>query len=354
MEEPECEMHGAKSLVFQAEDGNKYLCKVCTLKSKDQLKFYLQNQEKFENRFAIKNKDYESKQREYEGFCHVNNAFMSICESFNLDSDVFIKATTNKELLKKAAKEGISKMYSSITEKFEKTVDDLTEKTDKLDLTLKTAKDEITVIQTSLEEQINLLENRARLEDEFKVLFNKIDLKLRYSSIEKITDPNLKVSFISSCGNLNFRSGTSTIISARQNTGSYYCETSEEVLEGELFARLRINNITRKSDWSLNIGLLRANSQNHSSYYSDGVFFMCSGKITNQFSGNQGRTIFGQWNNGDEILIRRDSANSVFFGVNDESTLVQAYSNIAGQMRICIGFSSSMQGDIIEILEIEH
>lgn len=354
MEVPECEKHGFKSLILVQEDGNKYLCKVCVIQSKADLTFYLQHRDKFLNRDLVDSNEYQSKLKEYEGFCHTNKAFADVCESFNLDTDVYLKASTNKELFRKAIKEGISKLYSSITSKLEKTVEELTEKTDKLDLTLKTVKDEITNIQSSLDEQINLLENEQKLNAEFEITFKKFNLKLKYSSIEKIIDPKIKVSFVNSCGNLNFRSGSNTLVSARRNTGSYYCETSEEVFENELFARIKAANITRKSDWSLNIGLIRANSQNHSSYYNDGVFFMCSGKITNQYSGNQGRTIFGQWNNGDEILIRRDSMNSVFFGVNDESTFIQAYSNITGPMRLCIGFSSSMQGDIIEILEIEH
>lgn len=349
-----CEKHGAKGLILHADEGNKYLCKICTIKSKEQLKFYLHHRDQFQNVIADNNKHYQAQLKEYEGFCHANKTFVDLLQSFNLESNTFIKATTNKELLRKAAKEGIVNLYSTIISKFETTIDDLTEKTEKLDLSLKTAKEEISIIERNLQDQLRFFENKTKLDEEFNGIFTKVDLKLKYSSIEKIIDPSLKISFVKSSSNLKFRSGTSIIQSIQRNNGSYYCETSEEIFDAELFVRLKIIKIKRKSDWSLNIGLIRSTSENNQTYYADGVFFMCSGKITIQFSGNPGRTITGNWNNGDEIIIRRDSQNSVFFGINDETNLILAYPNIRGQFRICVGFSSSMHGDIIEMLEVEH
>lgn len=352
MDNPICEIHGKKILVIKEE--SKYICRVCTLRSKDQVAFLYDNFDKIKPLNDKDNKEYDDKLKDYEGYNFINAAFVDTLKNFKFESPLYDHLMTNKEKFKVEMKQSLQHQYKTVTEKFEKTVDELNEKTDKLDISLKSAKDEIDRIEASLTEQMEFLENKEKLREEISRINVKFNNKFKYLTFDKLVSPDLKINFGKYGGNINFRSGSNLIIATRRNTGSYWCECSDEIFEGPLFARIRVNRITRKSDWSLNIGLQRANSVNTTSYYTDGVFFMCSGKITTQFQGNQGRNMHRIWNDGDEIIIRRDETNAVYFGLNDESTLTQAYTNIAGPFRICIGFSTACDGDSIEILEVDH
>jgi len=220
-------------------------------------------------------------------------------------------------------------------------------------LTVKSTKDEIQRIQVDLDEQIALLESEEKIKENFHKINKRYDNKNKFLDLAKFSNPDLKIAY-TKVGCANFKNGTPVIISGARNQGSYWSERSEDLFEGPVFARLKIHNITRTSDWSLNIGLIRDDYTNDNTYYQGGVFFMCSGRITVQFQGNQGRNFMRRWNNGDEVLIRRDDKNTVFFGLNDENVMEQAFTNIAGKFRICVGFSSGMTGDHIEIVEVDY
>lgn len=356
MDESICNIHGKKGLVLPSEDPtqNKYICRICIFKSKQDIDFYYENYDKFEKTEDVKLNLYEQKLKDYEGFSLVNKNFVEAAKSFNLDDPLYSRLFTNKERFKTEMKEGLKHLYGKITEKFENTVNELNEKADTLDLTLKSAKDDLEKIQVELDEQINTLESKEKVDEQLEKIEKKLYAKFKYMPTSKLIDPELKITFGKGQGNTNLMNGTNFIIAQRRNTGSYWRERSDEIFDGAMFARIKVHNISRRSDWSLNIGLQRANSNNDNSYYMDGVFFMCSGKITNQFQGNVGRNMHSAWNNGDEILISRDENNNVLFGLNDESTLTQAYANITGPFRICIGFSSACNGDHIELLEVEN
>ena len=51
------------------------------------------------------------------------------------------------------------------------------------------------------------------------------------------------------------------------------------------------------------------------------------------------------WTKGDILFVKRDFNNSIWFGVNDESNMYEAYKNEEGIFRICMGFSSSVGRD---------
>lgn len=353
MELETCEKHGTKYFYLNKDDKKYFLCRICMFNSEEEISFYNDNFDNFKVYSRVENLFYLENLKDYEGFVHINKIFKEKLESLKLSDELFEKLGANQERFRKELKEGLLNAYNSTTEKFEKTVTSLTEKTDKLDLTLKSAKDELQSIQKDLDEQIEILESEEKIQLIFEKVMKKYSSKARYLSLEKYIDPELKINFKRGGGNNNFRNGTNVIIATNRG-GSYWCECSEDVFEGPLFARLRINNISRKSDWSLNIGLQRAESTNTNSYYQDGVFFMCSGKITVAFQGNQGRNCLRAWNNGDEVLIRRDENNVVYFGLNDETTLENVYNSVPGRMRLCVGFSSSMINDNIEIVEVEN
>jgi len=354
MEDENCTKHGVKALVFNDKTNSKmyFLCRICMFQSKEDLKFYEENFENFSLKYSQECK--ENKLKDYEGFEHINKIFKEKSENLQLGTDEILKVKANEKKIIDELKSAIFETYSSTTKKFEETVENLTEKTEKIDLNLKTARDEVEKIQNDLDEQIELLESEEKIEAIFNKVITKFNNKIKYLDITKYIDPELKFKIRRGGGNINFTNGTPTILSARRNGVSYWCERSEEIFDGAFFARIRVNNITRKSDWSLSIGIQRANSTNTNSYYQDGCFMMCSGKISVQFQGNSGRSIFRQWNNGDEILLMRDDNNDVYCGLNEETLMEKCYSNIAGAYRLCVGFSSGMSGDNIEILEVDN
>lgn len=356
MENVNCELHGRKSLVCQKDEILYYVCELCLFDNEESLKFYEENFDSFKNTFKVDDSNYLSSIKEFEGFELLNKTFKNTVESIKYPEEMpFAKIRANESRFKVGIKEGVSQFYLNLIEKFEKTVETLNEKTDKLDLSMKSAKEEIEEIQKNLEEQIGILENEGKLAENFTKILDKYTNRLRSITMIQYVDPALKISFKKGFGNNLFRNGTNIIeANANNRTGSYWCECSNEVLEGPFYAVLKIHNITRKSDWSLNIGIQRATSQNQGSYYQDGCFLMCSGKITTQFQGNTGRNFKRQWNNGDEILIKRDENNNLFFALNNEDELEQAYTNIAGPFRICCGFSSGMTGDRIEFMELDN
>ena len=362
MENNTCLKHGKKQLVlfssekYDLEDtNNKYICRVCMFNSKEEIDFFYSNFDNFKNLNDISNKKIEEKLKEYEGFHILNKEIVNFANEFKLENDFYNKFNTNKEKLRNNFKDGLKTIYDKVTDNFEKTVDELDKKVDSLDFTLKTAKEEIGKIEEKLGDQIKILESEKKLcEEYFEKLEKKLNSRFRYTSKEKLIDPELKISFKRGAGNTNFTNGSNVVIAERRNTGSYWRVCSEEVLEGPFFAKLRINTISRTSDWSLNIGIQRSNSVNDSSYYNDGMFFMCSGKKTVQFQGSQSTTLFRTWVNGDEIIISRDEKNDIYFGLNDEADLKLAYNAIVGSYRICVGFSTACTGDNIEFLELEN
>ena len=356
MENSICSKHGTKALEAIISEKQVYLCRICMFNSFDEISIFADNFDSFRERFNTSDKEYTDKIKDYEGYEKINKVLKEKLESFKLTETQFTLTETNSLRFRISLKEGVNSIYQQVVEKFESTVDNLTKQTDNLDLTLKSAKDEVEKIQKDLDEQIEFLESKEKIDEAFAKINKKLNNKLKSSNLEKYIDPALKINFKKGCGNINFRNGTPIVIATTRTGSSYWCECSEEVFEGPMFARIRINNITKKSDWSLNIGLQRANSNNTSSYYQDGVFYMCSGKITTAFQGNQGRNLQRQWNNGDEVLIKRDENNTIWFGLNNEDSMEIAYQNNVNlnvPMRLCVGFSSSMNGDNIEIIEID-
>lgn len=351
MEDPNCLKHGLKYLVNEKE--KRYLCRICMFKSKEELQYYHENFDNFTKIYDEKTEEIHAKLKDYEGFEHINKIFKEKLNLIEFGAEVVLKVRANEKKITNELAIAIEGIYSETAKKFEETVENLTSKTEKIDLNLKSAKDDLEKIQADLDEQIEVLESEEKINEIFQKIMKKYESKLKYLDLNQYANEETKFNFRKGGGCNLFQNNSNIVISDRRNNVSYWCEKGLEAYEGPFFARLRINNITRKTDWSLNIGVIRANSTNTNSYYQDGAFFMCSGKITVQFQGNQGRNIFRQWNNGDEVLIKRDDKNDIYFGLNDDETMEKCFSNISGSYRLCVGFSNSMVGDNIEIIEVD-
>lgn len=350
-----CEKHGLNHLKLVTQTSTKYFCTTCLYDDHEILSLYIENLDLIQEVYSSDFSKYLDKLKDYEGFANINKVFKEELEKTpNIGDKV-----TSEYLSKNAYKifynleKALKSEYTNTCQKFEKTVEELIEKTDKLDLSLKSAKDELNGIQKSLDDQTEMLSSDKMILEIFSKITNKLDSRINHINIEKFVDEETKFNFSKGNGDINFQSGSNISVSMTGRGGSYNREMSEQVFSGPLLARIKINNITRKNDWNLNIGLIRANNTNSNNYYQDGVFYMCSGKITVQYQGNQGRNITRAWENGDEIIIKRDENNDIWFGLNEDSSLQKVYTNITGEMRLCVGYSSSSSGDNIEILEVD-
>lgn len=355
---PICNIHGKKTL--KRKDMDIFLCRICLLKSKSDITYYYDNYDSFEsvnnnNKLnSIINGNEKEIIKDYEGFTILNKVFLNIIKNSNIEfTNELNNSQINRKRFSKNLKDGAEFIYLNLIKKFEENIDELNNLLDNMDISLDCSKYKIQEVEKKLNSKLEFLSKEDILKSEFNKLYNSFYNKLKTISKNDFISENTNLNFLKVLVNPIFNNGSNIIISQKRNNGSYWSVSSENILEGEFCAKIRINKILNKSDWSLNIGIIRSNSTNTSTYYTDGVFFMCSGKITQQFSGNQGQNFLRPWKNDDIILIRRDKSNSIYFGLNDESTFEKAYSNIIGPYRICVGFSSSMEGDNIELLELD-
>jgi len=158
---------------------------------------------------------------------------------------------------------------------------------------------------------------------------------------------------IKRCLNLNWcqhEMVNGNIVETRGNvitnkSSSHWCVESEEVLSGVFTARIRLNKYTRDSNsWACTIGLIKADSTHKTTdgYFYDSVILLNDCKLPTPFTGDSSRskTILNNHLHceGDEIIIKRDTDNNVYFGINDVKSCELAYENISGDFRIVLGF----------------
>jgi len=130
-------------------------------------------------------------------------------------------------------------------------------------------------------------------------------------------------------------------------------------MEGAFTARVRIVNINASyvgSMWYYGFGLIKAQPINgDGSYYSDSALWFSNGQLNVKYQGSNGTQLFTQqWKIGDEIALRRDEQNNLYFGFGtNESAMMLGHTDVSGPHRIVLGFMTSVCiGDIFELIEI--
>ena len=98
--------------------------------------------------------------------------------------------------------------------------------------------------------------------------------------------------------------------------------------------------------------MIRANSTLGDTYYNDAVVIQANGYLANKFtSSGSFKKVLDPWIAGDEIIVKR-SNDTIWFGINNEESLIKAFDSISGEMKIVIGFSTGNSGDEIELIDI--
>ena len=157
-------------------------------------------------------------------------------------------------------------------------------------------------------------------------------------------------------GNFFWKGTESSIMEVPPGGSSYKCYVSEELFEDELSFTIKINRVNNagslNSTWTYTFGLMKEGCEsNQSSYYNDSCLLQSNGSFSVKFSGNSGSEIKSSiWKEGDELTVSRNSNDEVYFIMNKEERVL-GFTDVKGSMRVVIGFSSSLSGDIFEIVD---
>ena len=125
--------------------------------------------------------------------------------------------------------------------------------------------------------------------------------------------------------------------------GSYWNVESEQILDGPFLCKVEIEEITSlRSYWTHMFGIIKANDTSYvkNSYYNNCILMCSNGFLAEKYSGSGSyKLILREWQTGDVLIVKRDHNNTIYFGINDEYDMKEAFTDITGEFRICIGFS---------------
>ena len=271
--------------------------------------------------------------------------------------DFFENYKKNIETIKNNTKQMIKNKYIETATNVEESLKNIEESLTKLD---KTNQLEVKRIKRRMEDTTQLLENENEIDKQFEQIFIQMTNRLQRL---KLTDL-LKKEFVffgltSGTGRLGWDDNNDPILTVMAGGSSYKCYCSTETFEGEMYCKIRIISINVSNIsgyWNYTFGLKRNNTQqNQSSYYNDCVLVQSNGHCSTQFSGSSdtvNRKI-SPWKEGDFLTVSRDLEGNVYFQSNDEEK-VKCYSNITGEMKVVLGFSSALHGEQFEMLDCSH
>ena len=244
--------------------------------------------------------------------------------------------------------------------------------------------DKIIELNENIKNQLNILNYESNqiqkskttflnLKDIFSAKFSEVvnDIQLVLNNITKENKDNLK-ELIESKENespaskitmlsLNWLDeGKSTkcneVRNKRHNINNYWLARSEEILDGAFMCKILVENITGNKDWHHGAGLIKFDKNvNENGFYGyASILFMSSSKFNSPF--NRGSSITNypeKWKNGDEILIKRDHENNIWFGLNDESKMVKSCTE-EGKFRIVLGFlNKDKENEVFKMIYIQ-
>jgi len=139
-------------------------------------------------------------------------------------------------------------------------------------------------------------------------------------------------------------------------TGSYWCVKSEEVLDGPFICRILAEHVGDGGTWSHGVGIVKAEFESMESYYSYSCLFLSNGYCSKSYDGNYNQQIpkSRNWQDGDEIIIKRDYDNDLWFGLNNEFEMVKSC-KAEGKFRIVLGFlnSSNKSHETFKLIQLQ-
>ena len=298
--------------------------------------------------------------KDYEGFENLNKTFKDYLQkSAEFIDRNYENILINKKKITSNINAAVTDKYNEITNNFENTVKEVNTKIDTLKLSDPKSKEEFKRIKKSLDDQTDFLDNEEALNNEFKKIIEKADKRFKVIKLPELCKEELKFNIGKSNLSLDWINYNAPVVTTTTGkSGSYWCVKSQETIEGPLFCRIRIINIDSSkvgSYWSYGFGIVKPDSTDDGSYYNGGIILQSNGWLAQKFSGSGShrQIFFENWKNGDEIMVKRDENNNVFFAYNSETNFVLAYDSITGPFRIILGFSTSSSNDSFEMIDLD-
>jgi len=135
--------------------------------------------------------------------------------------------------------------------------------------------------------------------------------------------------------------------------GSYWRVKSEEVLDGPFICRILVEKINCNDTWHHGAGIIKYDQDIMEAYYNQSCLYLSSGHFTKPFYGGCQDEIHQKWENGNEIIIKRDYENDLWFGLNDEFSMIKSC-KAEGQFRIVLGFLNiSNKDDAFKLIQLK-
>jgi len=206
----------------------------------------------------------------------------------------------------------------------------------------------------------NNIEKFANLKGLFSSEYNKIieDLtaiinKVSETEEKKEVEEESPASIVRSL-NLNWKDHPSCegnlVTDNYAESGSYWYVESEQVLDGPFLCKVEIEEFSSLCFyWHHMFGIIRVNNRESTSkdnYYKDCIIMSSSGYLANKYLGEGAyKLLFRDWVKGDVLIVKRDHNNTIYFGINDEYDMKEAFTGISGEYRICMGFTCHVRTD---------
>lgn len=351
-----CPIHYERKML--CKECNKEICQKCIITNKEEISHYKNH---FKSIYDPQLSENDSiKIHEYEGFELLNKTYKAyIVKIDNLIFSSNEKILVSKEIIIKSMKDLLLSMYSKYTNEFESSVKLVNSKISNLDINDQNAKEEFKKLKKSLDDLTEFLDNEEKLNLEFQKIIDRVTKKFERMKIADFIQEKFKFNLGKNGECLDLIGCNGSIVETVSGRGgSYWSVRSEESFNGEFKAKvkvLKIDSVKANNNFGYAIGICRKNSTVIDAYYNDSIVLQANGYLANKFSGSgtYKKLFKTNWVANDEIIIKRDSKNNLYFGINSESDMQLGFENISGEFKIIIGFTSSSVGDSFELLELE-
>lgn len=358
-----CPKHNISLLSCELESCGKQsdsICKYCALNSKELLTHLAEHFEHIKDlslEHAVSSDSFNKTLKSDEEYSDLNKIFLDIFEKAKIKIDTVYEQISNKRfVMTEQFRNSLLSKYENFTRELENLVSTLSTKLSSLSSLNTSFREEISKLKKELDAKLTLLSNPVEITRDLEELLNKAEKIIKKLRVEELLSDKFNLDVLGKLPlSTELTTGGNRIIATTRGS-SYWTTKSEQILEGSFICKIRvvsINSSYASSHWNYAVGIIRASSNNESSYYNDSIILQSNGYIPDKFtgSGSTRQLFFNNWKANDVIFIKRDD-NCLYFGLNDENSFQLAYSDIVGPYRIVLGFSTSVNSDIFELEEL--
>lgn len=289
-----------------------------------------------------------------ESYKHINDTYLSVLNEIeNKIENYFSNIQRNKELILKEAKIFSKANYLDLLLNVETSLKEIETSMQNLDQSNQL---EVKRLKKKIEDTSKIVEDPKNSHLYFEESLDKLNRKLKNLKLQDLLKEDLKFSLSTQISVLGWSGNSDPVLTVTAGGSSYKCWVSTALFENEFTCRVKIVNIeaSRISGyWNYSFGIMReGKSTNQTSYYSDSALLQSNGHTNIQFSGSSNTTtsLTASWKVDDLIGVYRDSNNDIYFSINNEEK-VKGFTNIAGNFNIVLGFSSSCNGEVFEMID---